>query len=341
HGAVEAGMRASGGVDLVYAWMQPYPTAEAGARLGARLGKPWVADFGDPWAFDEMMNWPTRGHRVWEERRMRRTLRSAAAVVMSTPEAARRVRERFPELHGRPVRSIGNGFDAGDFDLAAPVRDDDTFRIVHTGYLHTDLGRQYARFGRLRRVLGGSDPGVDVLTRSHVYLLEAIERVRRLRPDIGSRIELHLAGVLSGADRSAVSGEGVIRLHGYVSHGEAVALMRSADLLFLPMHELPPGRRATIVPGKTYEYLAAGPPILAAAPDGDARDILSAAGNAWLCRPRDVTALAAAIVQCADEVSSGKPPVRPPAELLQRFEYGHLAAELASTFDAVTASPVS
>ncbi len=34
--------------------------------------------------------------------------------------------------------------------------------------------------------------------------------------------------------------------------------MRSADLLFLPMQNLPPGVRATIVPGKTYEYLASG-----------------------------------------------------------------------------------
>ena len=61
--------------------------------------------------------------------------------------------------------------------------------------------------------------------------------------------------------------------------------MRSADLLFLPMHDLPPGRRAGLVPYKTYEYLAAERPILAAVPDGDARDILSRVSHATLCRP--------------------------------------------------------
>ena len=51
--------------------------------------------------------------------------------------------------------------------------------------------------------------------------------------------------------------------------------MRSADLLFLPMHDLPPGARAGLIPYKTYEYLAAGRPILAAVPDGDVRDMLA------------------------------------------------------------------
>ena len=33
-----------------------------------------------------------------------------------------------------------------------------------------------------------------------------------------------------------------VRHHGYLEHGESLALMRSADLLFLPMHDLPPGQ---------------------------------------------------------------------------------------------------
>ena len=59
---------------------------------------------------------------------------------MNTPEAARRVRERFPELAGKAVVAIPNGFDADDFAGPAPARDDGTFRIVHTGYLHTAFG---------------------------------------------------------------------------------------------------------------------------------------------------------------------------------------------------------
>ncbi len=89
--------------------------------------------------------------------------------------------------------------------------------------------------------------------------------------------------------------------------------MRSADLLFLPMHDLPAGRRAGLVPQKTYEYLAAGRPILAAVPDGDARDLLDASGVARLCRPADAAAMAAAVAAEAAAswtASAGRRPIR-------------------------------
>src|SRR3954447_6797241 len=38
--------------DLIYVWMQPYASAEAGSALSRDSGRPWVADLGDPWALD-------------------------------------------------------------------------------------------------------------------------------------------------------------------------------------------------------------------------------------------------------------------------------------------------
>src|SRR5206468_2661906 len=150
------------------------------------------------------------------------------------------------------------------------------FRIVHTGYLHTALGEQHQRRRLVRSILGGGVPGLDILTRSHVYLVDAINELLSGEPELMGVIDLHLAGVMSEADR-AVATRCPVTIHGYVTHAASIELMRTADLLFLPMHNLPEGRRASIVPGKTYEYLASGTPMLAAVPDGDARDILIAA----------------------------------------------------------------
>ncbi len=74
-------------------------------------------------------------------------------------------------------------------------RDPDVFRIVHTGYLHTELGREHRRVRYLRNALGGILGSVDILTRSHVYLIEAIEQLLAAEPDLGP-VELHLAGVV-------------------------------------------------------------------------------------------------------------------------------------------------
>ena len=136
--------------DLIYTWMQPYESAAAAADLARTSGKPWVADLGDPWALDEMMVFPTAAHRRRELGRMRKLLRTASAVVMSTPEAAARLRSAFPEMRDVPVISIPNGFDPHDFEGDAPHRSDRAFRIVHTGYLHTQLGEETRRASRLR-----------------------------------------------------------------------------------------------------------------------------------------------------------------------------------------------
>jgi glycosyltransferase involved in cell wall biosynthesis len=337
---VEAGFETAVGaaretdIDLIYAAAQPYPTLELGRRLSAHLEKPWLADLGDPWALDEMTVWPSRVHRRLEERKMERVLRSAGLVAMSTPEAAARTAARFPTL-APSIRTIAWGFEPDAFAGPRPGRSDGALRIVHTGHLHTELGRRYERFSGLRRVLGGRDPDVNVLGRSHVYLLEAIDRVLREQPEL--EIELHLAGVLSADDLAVGDSRVTIRPYGHLTHREAVALMRSADLLFLPMHALPEGRRATIIPGKTYEYLAAEPPILAAIPEGDARDILEAAGGATICSPTDVDALAQAIRRhAADERRTS---VRRDADVVERFAYRAVAAELADMFDEILGPP--
>ena len=187
---------------------------------------------------------------------MHETLRGAGAVVMSAPEAAKRVQQAFPDL--RNVTSVPFGYDAAAFAGEPPARTDDRFRIVHVGEFHTEIGRRQERHRRLRRALGG-DSTANILTRSPLHLMRALERLDT------DRIELHLAGRLSAADEEILAGSPLVHRHGYLPHAQAVALMRSADLLFLPMQDVP--GRAGLVPGKTYEYLAAGRPILAAVPD--------------------------------------------------------------------------
>jgi len=334
-GAVATGSLA-GDVDLVYASMSPFSAGEAAVRLARRLGKPCVLDLRDPWALDDWLIYPSGLHRRLELGRMRRTLAAADAVVMNTAEATRQVLRRVPAVASKPVVTIPNGFDATDFAGSPPARDDDAFRIVHAGFVHTGAGRKHVRLKAARRALGGYEHGLNVLTRSHVFLLEAVCRVAEARPDLRERLEVHLIGVLGDRDRD-VPGFGFVREHGYMPHTETVAMLRSADLLFLPMHDLAPGRRARIVPGKTYEYLAAGVPILAAVPDGDARDLLELAGHATICRPSDVDAMAAALVAHVERAGRGEPAPSPRAGVLRRYERKGLSRQLASLFDDVLA----
>lgn len=332
-GALAAGRAAGRGVDIVYASMSPYESGVVAARLARELGAPWVADLRDPWALDEMAVYPTGAHRRSELASMRSVLATADAVVLNCAEAERVVRERFPELARRLLLTIPNGFDATDFSGPPPHRDDAVFRIVHAGSLHTDLGESRRRTARRRRVLGGG-AAVDVLPRSHVYLVEAIERLVAADPRTASSLELHFAGVLTERDRELMRPE-LVRVHGFLSHRRAVELMRSADLLFLPMHDLPAGTRARAVPGKTYEYLASGRPVLAAVPDGDARDLLARFDGVSLCRPADVVGIREVVARQVERFGRDGRAADRPTDGLAPYERRQLTRRLAGVFDAV------
>jgi hypothetical protein len=335
-GAVTTGLEVGADVDLIYASLVPYETAVAGSRLARELGKPWVADLQDPWALDEMWLYPSGAHRRLDLRKMRRLLGTAEAIVMNTPEAATRLVRAFPEFASKLVVSIPNGFDAADFAAPPGSRTDGRFRIVHTGYLHTETGMRLRSMKRLRRVLGGMAYDIDILPRSHVYLLQALESLAGRDAELASRVDVVLAGVASTLDRQIADASSVsVELPGYLSHGSTVELMRTADLLFLPMHDLPRNVRAGLVPGKTYEYLASGRPILGAVGAGDARDLLLAAGNATVCWPTDVEAISRGIESNLRRWDDGSPIARPRPDVVARYERRYLTEQLGEVFDQV------
>jgi glycosyltransferase involved in cell wall biosynthesis len=330
HEEVQRAARDIGPMNLVHASIAPYESAETAVAVAQDLELPLVVDCEDAWALDEWTVYPTRAHRALELARMRRVLSAADAVVMNTPEAARRIRELVPD---KTVAVVSSGVDPEEF-LGGPLeRGDGTFRIVHTGSLHTDVALAHRRFGTLRRLLGGGVPGVDFLTRSPIYLLEALAQ---LEPELHRPVELNLVGELTAEDEAALADSPIrVRRHGYLPHAETVALIRTADLLFLPMHNVREGSRVAMVPCKTYEYLASGKPILAAVPDGDARDLLARSGAALICRPADTQGITRAL---ARELRRWRARIAAPLAnqtVLPGFEYKTLAAELASVYDGV------
>ena len=321
--------------DAIFVTMSPFEDASVAAELAKRWDVPWIADLRDPWALDEFQIYRSRWHRQAEVRRMAASLETAGRIIMNTPEAMKRFRDEFPDLAPKATEAITNGFDPDDFIGLSPRRDDGIFRIVHTGSLHTDHGRRQNSRRWLNPLLGRSTPGVDSLPRSHVFLMKALERWQKADPEVAVRVRVDFAGVTSRADLEVAeksSAGKLVRFLNFVPHLESLALMRSADLLFLPMHKMPQNRRATIVPGKTYEYIASGRPILAAVPEGDAKDFLQRAGTAAVCDPDDVDGILGALQAAYRAWAEGGAVPLQNVEFCRRFERGRLAEQLAKCF---------
>lgn len=337
---IEAGSRiaAEKKPDLIFVTMSPFDGADAAAEISRRTGIPWVADLRDPWALDEFQLHRTRWHRELEKLQMAKALESAALVIMNTPESARRVKESLPRLKNRNVVSLTNGYDASDFAGEVEPIGGGKFNIVHSGYFHAESGLVEQAKRSQYRLLGRTLPGVERLPRSHFYLLKALEQWLAETPGIVDTVRVHCVGVLSATDQRLIDespAKPLFSCSGYLNHAECLRYVRGADLLFLPMHKMPPGMRAGLVPGKTYEYMAAGRPVLATLPESDARDFLTKAGTGVFAAPGDVAGMLAALKEQHSVWQSGQAGKPWNGEYVQQFERRNLTRDLANFFDRI------
>ena len=79
--------------------------------------------------------------------------------------------------------------------------------------------------------------------------------------------------------------------------------------------------------------MASGRPILAAVPDGDARDFLSQCGTALLCRPDDVEGMVQQLDKAYNAWKHGRPIGPLNKEFVEQFEGRRLTAQLAQAFN--------
>ena len=329
--------------------MSPFTAARAGMELKRRTGLPLVFDLRDPWALDETRIYPTRWHAARDWVAMSRALGAADLVVMNTPQAAVAVAEEFArQIQGEADRescpskviAITNGYDASDFGhVAQAPAAPDVLRIVHTGMFHSELAEVWddvlAGRGMMNKVKYPRRP-INLWTRTPRYLLAAMQLALSRGQIPPGKIELVLVGELSERDREMTTRSPVssmVRMLGYRTHSESVAWLTSADLLFLPLHTPLDDEAALVVPGKTYEYLGSGRPILAMAPKGDMRDFVTKSQSGIVTTGDDVEAAAQALVKFYQAKLGGAAPFRPDRAFIEQFERRELTGKLAGALD--------
>ena len=288
--------------DIVVVTLSPFEHARIGFAIREALGTPVVLDLRDPWALD---GWHTyRHHFAWRRalEEMRRALASADGVVMNVP-GARTAAEALEPRRGRhPYGVVTNGWEEGDFASLARVEKSEHLRIRFAGSFVCRFYRERSLLHRLRARLRGRGETIDERGRSPLFLLDAI---RSLRDDpstraIGESLRLELAGSPEPETQEIVAESGCedqVRLLGYLPHDQSTRFIAGADALLLPMHGLPAGARARMVPGKLYEYFGTGRPILGLCPPGDARDWITRDCRSRVANPVDAREIATRLIE--------------------------------------------
>ncbi len=252
----------------------PPESAHLVGRSLSRNSVPWIADIRDAWNFEPLRpEFPTSAQRALDRRLERRWLGAADEVVcVSEPAAA--------DLRARGIADpivVPNGADpellaAADPASVADLLDPSRVSLVYTG-----------RFGSFGRDPSGLVAGLRLLACND--------------PDAAGKLELVLAGPLTEREDGLFGGDfgalRVVRL-GSLGRERALALQRAADALLL----IAQPRRSQLANFKLFEYLEAGPPVLALAQGTEAGRIVAAAGGEAV-RADDPEAIATALALLA------------------------------------------
>jgi len=245
--AVRAASRllAEGPFDALYSTSPPETSHLVAYRLHRRFGLPWVADFRDPWMNLHLYRPPSPLHRLLH-RRLEGLVYRHAFVVVTTRWHYQRALEEGVERSR--LRLIPNGYDGAEIAALEPsAPSEDRFRILHAGML--TQRRSAVPFLRGLRVFLDRNPDAEV----EVWMLGA--REDRNERAVG---ELGLGGV--------------VRFVGNLPHRQALQEEKRSHILLLIKHDDPVYRG--LVPGKLYEYIGVGRPILGVVPEGEAAELI-------------------------------------------------------------------
>jgi len=259
-------------VDAVVTTGPPQSVHLIGLGLKKALGLHWIADFRDPWT--EMFYYKHLGLTAASDRRHHRleqaVLDAADTVISVSPPVA----ADFQAKTSTPVVLITNGFDEDDFAEVGEVASGSLL----SGGVPPEPPASAA--GPRQKALRLVHTGLFAADGNPLKLWDALAQRCSADPDFRARLQIRLAGKIDAAITDAIRerglGDKLVEL-GYLPHEQTVREQRAADILLLPLRQEP--EYAKVLPGKIFEYLAAGRPVLGIGQeDGAAAAILRDAG---------------------------------------------------------------
>jgi glycosyltransferase involved in cell wall biosynthesis len=297
-----------------------------GLALARLTGLPWTALFQDPWTYPSPLWWelkPTSAVSVHAETAMERAVvRRANVVVCFTDRHASWLRQSYPTLPADKFVTIPNGFDGEEMAAAADTGGTSIGHTVRTNeldqFVMTYAGSLYNRRSPLP------------LFRALASLIDSGRiPASRLRVDLIGRCDM-ADGVPTAELARRCGLEGCVNLTGPLDRLEAIRRMQQSDLLLLLAEDL-----TLQIPGKTYEYLNSGRPILAFTSTGAVAELLQRTGGAWIVDPGDAAGVTSALWDAYRHWSEGLEPPLPNRASVAGFDRRLLAGRFAAVFDGL------
>jgi glycosyltransferase involved in cell wall biosynthesis len=243
----------------VFSTFPPFGAHLAAYWLSRRKGLPWIADYRDPLGGNPVFNHISSFTKSAYRKAEGIFVRSADFTIANTDAVQDNLRRMYPDRAER-IELIWNGFDPEERIAALPVSSAGRKIVAHVGDLY-----------------GG---------RNVSPILESLRRLIDARKLDADRFQILLVGP---AVEGSIPGPELIELaaqRGWlkiephrIPQSAACRVIQTADALLLVQPQ-----SAIQVPGKLFEYLQIGRPILAFVPeDSSVERILEKSGVPYRC----------------------------------------------------------
>jgi glycosyltransferase involved in cell wall biosynthesis len=216
----------------------PHSLHLIGLKLRQKLDIKWIADFRDPWTTIgyhkslKLTGFTEDRHKSLEQK----VLNEADQIIVTSPST----KAEFRAITTKPIEVITNGYDV---EIAKSNKCDEKFTLAHIGSLLAE--------------------------RNPMLLWQVLAELIREKPGFADHFELKLIGTVSNDILLVLQSYDLgpfVNFLGYLSHKDAIKHQKRSQVLLLI--EINSVETKSIIPGKVFEYMVSGRPIIGIGPTG-------------------------------------------------------------------------
>jgi len=229
----------------------PYSFAFLAAEISRKAMCPVFLDMRDPWTINPYKIYPTKIHRLLDERREVRAISNINYLISAYQSTVNDYRDRIINFESKNILILPNGYDEEDFlnlKKVSPFKGG-KINLGFSGSVYSHLNTPHPVFKAIAKL---NKEGMDI----HFH-------------HIGTSVH----NLTKLAKRYQI--QDYVHSWGYKTHKKSLEILQMMDVLCLILDDRLPHSENT-VGGKVYEYLRLRKPIFAVIPEeGEAATIIN------------------------------------------------------------------
>ncbi|MCD4664228.1 MAG: glycosyltransferase [Bacteroidales bacterium] len=302
-------------IDIIFSSVPVYSNHIVAYFLKLLTRKPWIADYRDLWTNDITRRKRFTKFRGKIERSMeKKLLQYMDSIIFVSAQKIPVIKSEFPDINFKNTVVIPNGFDQDIISYKKEVyQKGKKINILYTGRITPH--------------------------RHHNQFLPSVGKLLSEYPEIKNNLRVEFIGQILKEEQVGFdeiikyySMQNNIVVSGWMEHKKILMKQRKTDILLLIVDDVKFAN--AILPGKVFEYIISGRPILTLAPKGDTKNIIEETNTGIVVPPKKEEKIMQAIISYYRQWESDTLYINPNRNNINKYNRKNLTRKLAHLFNS-------